>query len=67
MIEDDCYFVGVHVRLLTLCNIFITIGLFANCISLKSLSLSLERHMFDLNYYQFINVSFALALAKSIY
>ena len=30
MIEDDCQFLGVHMRLLTRCEIRFTLGLFAN-------------------------------------
>ena len=45
MIEDDCYFLGVHMRLSTRCKILFTLGLFANYFSLKSLSLSLKSHM----------------------
>ena len=40
-IENDCYFLGVHIRLLTRCKICCTLGLFADYFSLKSLSLSL--------------------------
>ena len=64
VIEDDCYFLGVHIRLSTRCKIWLTLGLFANYFSLKSLSLSLKSHecalkltdlrntnlLFDLNY-----------------
>ena len=28
VIEDDCYFLGAHIRLLTRCNICFTLGLF---------------------------------------
>ena len=45
VIEDDCYFLGVHMRLSTRCKILFTLGLFANYFSLKSLSLSLKSHM----------------------
>ena len=45
VIEDDCYFLGVHIRLSTRCKIWFTLGLFANYFSLKSLSLSLKSHM----------------------
>ena len=45
MIEYDCHFLGVHMRLLTQCKILFTLGLFANYFSLKSLSLSLKSHM----------------------
>ena len=45
MIEDDCYFLGVHMRLSTRCKILFTLGLFANYFSLKSISLSLKSHM----------------------
>ena len=45
VIEDDCYFLGVHIRLSTRCKIWFTLGLFANCFSLKSVSLSLKSHM----------------------
>ena len=45
VIEDDCYFLGVHMRLSTRCKILFTPGLFANYFSLKSLSLSLKSHM----------------------
>ena len=30
MIEDDCYFLSVHIRLLTRCKIFFSPGPFAN-------------------------------------
>ena len=75
-IEDDCCFLGVHIRLSTRCKIWFTLGLFAKYFSLKSLSLSLKSHMnvlylkltdlwntsllFDLNY-KFINGSFAFS------
>ena len=45
VIEDDCYFLGVHIRLSTRCKIWFTLGLFANYFSLKSLILSLKSHM----------------------
>ena len=45
VIEDDCHVLGVHIRLSTRCKICFTLGLFANYFSLKSLSLSLKRHM----------------------
>ena len=45
VIEDDCHVLGVHIRLSTRCKICFTLGLFANHFSLKSLSLSLKRHM----------------------
>ena len=45
VIEDDCYFLGVHIRLSTGCKIWFTLGLFANCFSLKSRSLSIKSHM----------------------
>ena len=38
VIEDDCYFLSVHIRLLTRCKICFTLGLFANYFSLKSLN-----------------------------
>ena len=52
LIEDDCYRLGVNIRLLTRCQICFTLGLFANYFALKSFSLSLKSHMnvFDLNY-----------------
>ena len=72
----DCYFLGVHIRLLTRCNICFTLGLFANCFSLKSVSLSLKSYtnqrtlkltnlgitslLFHLNY-TLINGSFAVS------
>ena len=40
MIEDDCYFGGAHIRLLTRCKICFTLGPFANYFSLKSIDLS---------------------------
>ena len=43
--SDDCYFLGVHMRLSTRCKILFTLRLFANYFSLKSLSLSLKSHM----------------------
>ena len=45
VIEDYCYFLCVHIRLSTRWKILFTLGLFANCFSLKSLSLSLKSHM----------------------
>ena len=45
VIEDDCYFLGVHLWLSTRCKIWFTLALFANYFSLKSLSLSLKSHM----------------------
>ena len=60
VIEDDCYFLGVHIRLLTRCKICLTLGLFSNFLSLKSLSLSLKCSMLDLNN-KFINGSFAFS------
>ena len=45
VIEDDCYFLGVHMRLSTRCKILFTLGLFTNYFSLKPLSLSLKSHM----------------------
>ena len=45
MTEDDCYFLGIHMRLSTPCKILFTLGLFANYFSLKSLNLSLKSHM----------------------
>ena len=42
VIEDDCYFLGVQMRLSTRCKILFTLGLFANYFSLKSVSLSLS-------------------------
>ena len=72
----DCYFLGVHIRLLTRRKICFTLGLFANYCSLKSVSLSLKIHMnqrtlkltdlgitsllFHLNY-KLINGSFAFS------
>ena len=64
VIENDCYFLGVHIRLSTRCKIWFTLGLSANYFSLKSFSLSLKSHecalkstdlrntslLFDLNY-----------------
>ena len=83
MIEDDCYFLGVHMRLSTRCKILFTLGLFANYFSLKSLSLSLKSHMNVLcalkltelwNSSLFFDLNYKhimgaslLALAKSIY
>ena len=60
--QDDCYLLGVNIRLLTRCQICFTLGLFLKYFSLKSFSLSLKRHMnvFDLNY-KFINGSFAFS------
>ena len=76
MIEDDWYFLGVHMRLSTRCKILFTLGLFANYFSLKSLSLSLKSHMnvvCALKLTKLWNTSLLLmgasllALAKSIY
>ena len=55
MIEDDCYFLGVHMKLSTLCKTLFTLRLFANYFSLKPLSLSLKSH---------INVLCALKLTE---
>ena len=44
-IEDYFYFLCVHIGVSTRCKIWFTLGLFANCFSLKSLSLSLKSHM----------------------
>ena len=83
MIEDDCYFLGVHMRLSTRCKILFTLGLFANYFSLESLSLSLKSQMNVLCAlkltelwngsllfdlnYKYIMGASLLALAKSIY
>ena len=80
-VEDDCQFLGVHMRLSTRCNIWFTLGLFANYFSLELLSLSLkvtwmcskvnwivERQVYCLIW--IINLLMGaslLALAKSIY
>ena len=45
VIEDDCYFLGVHIRLSTRCKMWFTLGLFANYFSLKSVSLSPRSNM----------------------
>ena len=45
VIEDDCYLLGVHIRLWIRCKIGFTLGLFANYFSLRSLSHSLKSHM----------------------
>ena len=45
VIEDDCQFLGVLMRLSTRCKIWFTLGLFANYFSLKSGSLSLKSHI----------------------
>ena len=45
VIEDDYHVLDVHIRLSTRCNICFTLGLLANYFSLKSLILSLKRHM----------------------
>ena len=60
--QDDCYLLGVNIRLLTRCQICFTLGLSVKYFSLKSSSLSLKRHMnvFDLND-KFINGSFAFS------
>ena len=44
-IEDYFYFLCVHIGVSTRCKIWFTLGLFANCFSLKLLSLSLKSHM----------------------
>ena len=44
VIEDDYQVLGVHMRLSSLWKIWFTLGLFANYISLKSCSLSLNSH-----------------------
>ena len=38
VIEDDCYFLGVHMRISTRCKIWLTLGLLANYFSLKYLA-----------------------------
>ena len=83
VIEDDCYFWGVHIRLSTRCKIKFTLSL--DCLqiifSLKSLRLSLKSHecalkltdlwntslLFDLNYKFELIGASLLDLAKSIY
>ena len=45
VIKDDCYFLGVHIGLLSRCKICFSLGLLANYFSLKSVSLSLKSHM----------------------
>ena len=55
--QDDCYRLGVLIRLLTQCQICFTLGLFVKYFSLKSSSLSLKRHMND----KFVNGSFAFS------
>ena len=76
VMEDDCQFLGVTcMRLSTRCKIWLTLGLFANYVSLKSLSLSIKvtwmcskvhwilwnaSLLFDLNY-KFINESLAFS------
>ena len=45
LMEDDCYFLGFHVRLLTRCKICSTLGLSANYFSIKSFCLSLKSYM----------------------
>ena len=81
IVDDICYFLGVHMRLSTRCEISFTPGLFANYFSLKSLSLSLKSHqcalkltdlwntslLFDLNDKLILMGASLLALAKSIY
>ena len=44
-IEDDCYVLGVHIRLSTRCKTWFILRLFANYFSLQSLSLSLKNPM----------------------
>ena len=73
MIEDDCYFLGVHMRLSTRCKIWFTLGLFANyffskitqksheCVcALKLTELWNTSLLFDLHY-KFINESLAFS------
>ena len=44
-VEDDCQFLGVHMRQSTRCKILFTFEMTANYFSLKSPSLSLKSHM----------------------
>ena len=53
VIEDDCYFLCVHIRLSTQCKIWFTLGPFANCFSPKSLS-QCALKLTDLLEYKFI-------------
>ena len=67
VIEDDCYFLGVHRRLSTRCKIWFTLGLFANYFSLKSLSLSLKSHECALKLTDLRNTSLLFDLNYKIY
>ena len=69
VIEDDCYFLGVHIRLLTPCKICFTLQLLFSKIAQPFPQKSHERcpkvnlfvdykFLFDLNY-RFINWRFA--------
>ena len=67
VIEDDRYFLGVHIRLSTRCKIWFTLGLFANYFSLKSLSLSLKSHECALKLTDLWNTSLLFDLNYKIY
>ena len=67
VIEDDCYFLGVHIRLSTRCKIWFTLGLFANYFSLKPLSLSLKSHECALKLTDLRNTSLLFDLNYKIY
>ena len=62
--QVDCYRLGVHIRLLTRCQICFTLGLFVKCFSLKSFSFECVRFKFIINLLMGASL---LALAKSIY
>ena len=71
VIEDDCYFLGVHIRLLTPCKICFTLQLLFSKIALSFPQKSHERctkvklfvdykFLFDLNF-KFVSGSFAFS------
>jgi len=62
VIEDDCYFLGVHIRLSTRCKIWFTLGLFANYFPLKSLNLSLKSIWMCSRVYWFVEYKFIVYL-----
>ena len=67
VIEDDCYFLGVHIRLSTRCKIWFTLGLSANYFFLKWLSLSLKFTWMCSKVYWFLEYKFIVWFKLQIY
>ena len=67
VIEEDCYFLGVHIRLSTRCKIWFTLRLSVNYFSLKPLSLSLKWHECALKLTDLRNTSLLFDLNYKIY